>query len=141
MSINTSQLARLFAGLGVPIVPLTWKPLNVPRPATVRLGLPLGDRACLELGLAFLGPKTLRDGHPYTFNHTVPGLLELCDAVGTNVGLLPDARHWYTSGHDTADLELLDAKNVVDAHVNDAPAGVSKNEQVDSVRCLRCSNC
>ncbi len=90
----------------------------------------------IRLGLEFLGPKTLRDGHPYAFIYTVKGMLELCDAVGPNVGLLLDAWHWYTSGHDPADLELLSNQNVVDVHVNDAPAGISINEQVDSVRCL-----
>ncbi|CAA9582886.1 MAG: hypothetical protein AVDCRST_MAG86-3083 [uncultured Truepera sp.] len=90
----------------------------------------------ITLGLEFLGPKTLRDGHPYGFIYTVQGMLELCEAVGTNVGLLLDAWHWYTSGGDQADLELLNVKNVVDVHVNDAPAGIPLNEQVDSVRCL-----
>ncbi len=90
----------------------------------------------IRLALEFLGPKTLRDGHPYSFIHTAQGMLELCDAVGPNVGLLFDAWHWYTAGHDQADLELLTAKNVVDVHINDAPAGVPIDEQVDSVRCL-----
>lgn len=63
-------------------------------------------------------------------------MLELCDTVGANVGLLLDAWHWYTSGNDKADLELLTAKDVVDVHVNDAPAGVPIDEQVDGVRCL-----
>ena len=90
----------------------------------------------IRLGLEFLGPKTLRDGHAYAFIHTVPGMLELCEAVGPNVGLLLDAWHWYTSGHDPADLERLTAGNVVDVHVNDAPAGVAIDDQVDSVRCL-----
>jgi sugar phosphate isomerase/epimerase len=90
----------------------------------------------IALGFEFLGPKTLRDGQPYTFIHTAKGMLELCDAVGLNVGLLLDAWHWYTAGNDKADLDLLTASNVVDVHVNDAPAGISIDEQVDSVRCL-----
>lgn len=90
----------------------------------------------VRLGLEFLGPKTLRDGHPYAFIHTLKGMLELCDAVGPNAGLLLDAWHWYTSGHDPADLELLSNQNVVNVHVNDAPAGTPIDEQLDSVRCL-----
>ena len=90
----------------------------------------------IRLGLEFLGPKTLRDGHPHAFIHTVQGMLELCDAVGPNAGLLLDAWHWYTSGHDPADLELLSNQNVVDVHVNDAPTGIPIDEQVDGVRCL-----
>lgn len=90
----------------------------------------------VRLGLEFLGPKTLRDGHRYGFIHTAQGMLELCRAVGPNVGLLLDAWHWYTSGHDPADLGLLTAENVVDVHVNDAPVGVPIGEQQDGVRCL-----
>ena len=90
----------------------------------------------IALGLEFLGPKTLRDGHPYAFIHTAEGMLELCNAVGQNVGLLLDAWHWYTAGHDRATLDHLKASNVVDVHVSDAPVGVSPDEQIDSVRCL-----
>lgn len=90
----------------------------------------------IALGLEFLGPKTLRDGQPYAFIYTVQGMLELCNAVGPNVGLLLDAWHWYTSSNDLADLELLTAENVVDVHVNDAPAGIPIDEQVDTVRRL-----
>ena len=58
----------------------------------------LADKG-ISLGLEFLGPKTLRDGKPFEFIHTIEGMLELCDAIGTgNVGLLLDAWHWYTSG-------------------------------------------
>lgn len=90
----------------------------------------------VRLGLEFLGPKTLRDGHPYAFVHTAPGMLELCAAVGPNVGLLLDAWHLYTSGGGPADLGLLTAENVVDVHVNDAPAVVPIDQQLDGVRCL-----
>ena len=42
------------------------------RPAAI-----LADHG-IALGLEFLGPKTLRDGHPYAFIHTAAGMLELC---------------------------------------------------------------
>ena len=90
-----------------------------------------------RLGLEFLGPKTIRDGHRYTFIHTVDGILELCDQIGTgNVGLLLDCWHWYTSHGTLEDLKRLRDEHVVDVHVNDAPAGIPIDEQIDQVRCM-----
>jgi sugar phosphate isomerase/epimerase len=96
----------------------------------------LRDYGC-SLGLEFLGPKTIRQGHKYDFVHTAGGMLELCDAIGTgNVGLLLDSWHWYTA-HGTID-ELLKLKpgNVTYVHINDAPKGVPIDEQIDNVRRL-----
>jgi sugar phosphate isomerase/epimerase len=90
-----------------------------------------------RLGLEFLGPKTLRDGHPHEFIHTMGGMLDLCRAIGTgNVGLLLDAWHWYTSHGTIVDLEALDDADVVCVHINDAPDGVEIDQQIDNVRCL-----
>ncbi len=90
-----------------------------------------------RLGLEFLGPKTLRDGHRYEFIHTLPGMLELADAIGTgNVGLLLDAWHWYTARHKVADITGCTDAQIVTVHVNDAPKGVPIDELQDTVRCL-----
>ncbi len=91
----------------------------------------------IRFGLEFLGPKTLRDGHPYEFIHTMDGMLALCQDIGTgNVGLLLDAYHWYTAGGTMADLDGLTDAEIVDVHVNDAPAGVPLEKQLDGVRGL-----
>ena len=91
----------------------------------------------ISLGLEFLGPKTLRTGHRFEFIHTMEGMLELAAAIGTgNVGLLLDCWHLYTSGGTNADIEKLGPDAVVDVHVNDAPAGIPVDEQIDNVRCL-----
>ncbi len=95
----------------------------------------LADYDC-RLGLEFLGPKTLRDGHRYDFVHTMEQMLELAAAVGPNVGLLLDAWHWHTSEGTVADLRALKNSDVVYVHVNDAPAGVPMDEYQDQVRCL-----
>ena len=88
-----------------------------------------------RLGLEFLGPKTLRDGHAYEFIHTMEGMLELCERIGTgNMGLLLDCWHWYTAHGTVEDLQKLQDKDIVDVHVNDAPAGIPMDEQVDNVR-------
>jgi len=96
----------------------------------------LRDRG-LRLGLEFLGPKTIRRGHRYEFVHTMEGMLELCSLIGTgNVGLLLDSWHWYTSGGTVEALRALRDESVVHVHVNDAPAGVPVDEQVDSRRAM-----
>ncbi len=95
----------------------------------------LDARGCV-LGLEFLGPKTLRLGHRYAFIHTMEHMLDLCEAVGPNTGLLLDAWHWHTSLGTLEDIRNLAARQVVYVHVNDAPAGIPVEMQVDTVRAL-----
>ncbi|MGC9523416.1 MAG: sugar phosphate isomerase/epimerase family protein [Anaerolineae bacterium] len=90
-----------------------------------------------RLGIEFIGPKTLREGKAYAFIHTLEGVMELAEAIGTgNVGLLLDAWHLYTSGGTVDDLDGITAEDVITVHVNDAPEGVPRDEQIDNVRCL-----
>ena len=91
----------------------------------------------MSFGIEFIGPKTLRAGHRYDFISTMDGLLDLARAIGTgNVGLLLDAYHLYTSGGSIDDLDGISAADVVRVHVNDAIAGVPRDEQQDQVRDL-----
>jgi sugar phosphate isomerase/epimerase len=100
------------------------------------IGDVLAEFGC-SLGLEFIGPKTMRVGKKYEFVYTIGGMLELCDAIGTgNMGLLLDAWHWYTSHGTLDDLKKLKPEQVVHIHINDAPAGIPIDEQVDNVRCL-----
>ena len=89
-----------------------------------------------RLGLEFLGPRTLRQGHAHEFIHTLPQMMEMARDVGTNVGLLLDAWHWYTSGGTLEEIRALRDADVVYVHINDAPAGVPVDEQVDNRRAL-----
>lgn len=94
----------------------------------------LKDHGC-SLGLEFLGPKTIRDGHTYEFIHSSAGMLELGAEIGTgNVGLLLDCWHWYTAHETLEDITKLTPADVVYVHVNDAPEGIEIDEQIDSVR-------
>ena len=102
-------------------------------------------KACAEilknhgcwLGLEFVGPKTMRVGKKHEFIWNQKGMLELAEAIGTgNVGLLLDCWHWYTAHGTVAELLKLRAEQVVYVHVNDAPAGMDTDAQVDNVRTL-----
>ncbi len=91
----------------------------------------------IRLGLEFVGPKTLRANHPYTFIHTIAGALELGEQIGTgNTGLLLDCWHWYTSQATVEDITRLSAEQVVYVHVNDAPQGLTPDAQIDKQRLL-----
>ena len=96
----------------------------------------LRDHGC-SLGLEFIGPRTMRVQPSYGFIYTLPGMMALCEAIGTgNAGLLLDCWHWYTGLGTLPDLRSLTADDVVHVHVNDAPAGVDVGDQVDNVRAL-----
>ena len=91
----------------------------------------------LRFGLEFVGTPTFRKGKPNPFIHDIDGLLELVRAVGAdNLGFLLDSFHWYTSGGDAEDLDKLSNQLVVVVHVNDAAAGVLRQEQMDQVRAM-----
>ena len=90
----------------------------------------------VSLGLEFIGPKTLRDTQAHPFIHTMGEMLDMGRLIGPNVGLLLDAYHWYTSHGTLDDLNALTPAQVVYVHVNDAPAGVPVDEQLDGVRTL-----
>jgi len=96
----------------------------------------LAENEC-HLGLEFVGPKTLRDGHVYEFVHTQSGVLALCEAIDTgNVGLALDSFHWHTSRGTKDDINELSDALIVDVHVNDAVAGRGPDEQIDEERHL-----
>ena len=95
----------------------------------------LADHGC-SLGLEFLGPKTLRANHKYDFVHDIVGGLDLGERIGPNVGLLLDCWHWHTAGNTVDQIRATTADRVVHVHVNDAPAGIPNDEQIDNVRCL-----
>jgi sugar phosphate isomerase/epimerase len=95
----------------------------------------LAQHGC-RLGLEFVGPKTSRDTLQYPFIYRMEDILRMGEEIGPNVGLLLDCWHWYTSGGTLQDLGALRAEQVVYVHVNDAPAGIARDEQQDRVRAL-----
>lgn len=95
----------------------------------------LNDTGC-RLGLEFLGPRHYREGHPFSFVHTLAGMLDLAEAVGPNAGLLLDAWHWYTSMATVDEIRALTNDQIVYVHINDAPAGIPVEDQYDYVRAV-----
>ena len=96
----------------------------------------LADYGC-RLGLEFVGPKTLREGHRYEFISAMEGMLNLAEDIGTgNVGLLLDSFHWHTSHGTAEDLADLTDDLVVDVHINDGVPGRTPDEQLDGDRRL-----
>ncbi len=90
-----------------------------------------------RLGLEFVAPRTLRQGHKFSFISTLEGMLGLCSAIGTgNVGLLLDSFHWYTAHGTAQDIASLRNQDVVLVHLNDGIAGKGPDEQLDQVRAL-----
>lgn len=95
----------------------------------------LADHGC-SIGLEFIGPKTLWESQKYPFIHTMAGMLAMGCEIGPNVGLLLDCWHWYTSHGTLDDIRALRPEQVVYVHVNDAPAGIPIDAQIDNVRAL-----
>jgi sugar phosphate isomerase/epimerase len=56
-----------------------------------------------------------------------------------NVGFLLDSWHWHTAQETVADLLSLRGSDVVLCHLNDAPAGIPVEQQIDSRRELPCA--
>lgn len=94
----------------------------------------------VRLGLEYVGPKTSWSSRLYPFIHTMAEMKELIAEINTgNVGFLLDSWHWYHAGDTAADLLSLKASDVIAVDLNDAPAGIPKEQQVDNRRELPCA--
>jgi sugar phosphate isomerase/epimerase len=89
-------------------------------------------------GLEFIGPATSRKDAKHLFIHNLDNMLELCEAIGTgNCGILMDSWHWDLAGQQREDFnKFTHPDQIVLVHINDAPAGIPADEQIDSVRRL-----
>jgi sugar phosphate isomerase/epimerase len=95
----------------------------------------LEENGC-SLGLEFIGPKTLRESQKYPFIYKMEDMLAMGREIGPNVGVLLDCWHWYTSHGTLEAIRALRPEQVVYVHVNDAPAGIPVDAQIDNVRAL-----
>jgi sugar phosphate isomerase/epimerase len=94
----------------------------------------------LRLGLEYVGTPRVWRGQRYPFVHTLAEARDLIGEIGTgNVGLVLDSWHWTMAGDQEADLLSLRPEDIVSVDLNDAPAGVPKDEQQDGKRELPCA--
>ncbi len=89
----------------------------------------------LRFGLEYVGPKTLWTAKRHSFIHSMAETKELIAEIGLdNVGFVLDSWHWHTA-HETADdLRTLKNRDVVACDLNDAPAGIPIDQQIDNRR-------
>jgi sugar phosphate isomerase/epimerase len=89
----------------------------------------------LRLGLEYVGPKTSWSALRFPFVHTMAEMKNLIGEIERlNVGFVLDSWHWYTAGESKKDLVSLRGDQIVSVDLNDAPAGIPADQQVDSRR-------
>lgn len=89
----------------------------------------------IRFGLEYVGPKTAWTAAMYPFIHTLKETQELIAAIPTkNVGLIMDSWHWYHAGETKEDLLGLKNEEIVAVDLNDAPAGIEKDQMNDLKR-------
>ncbi len=89
----------------------------------------------IQLGLEYVGPKTLLTRSKYSFIRTMAEARELMDAIGEpNVGFVLDSFHWYCAGEDKSDILSLSNTDIVTVDLNDARTGLTPDTQIDNQR-------
>jgi sugar phosphate isomerase/epimerase len=141
--------ARALQRAGVRIVTTWVLPMSNDRPYlanfklhAARLGAAaraLGDSG-LRLGIEYVAPKTLWASQRYPFVHTMAEMRDLIAEMNrANVGIVLDSWHWYHAGDSGSDIAALRTQDIVSVDLNDAPAGVPKDQMVDGKRELPAS--
>jgi len=93
-----------------------------------------------RFGLEYVGTHTSWKNRRYLFVHTMAETKDLIAEIGTgNVGLVLDSWHWWQAGDSVEDILSLKNEEIVSVDLNDAPAGVPKEQQMDGQRELPCA--
>jgi sugar phosphate isomerase/epimerase len=94
----------------------------------------------LRFGMEYVGPKTLWASSRHSFIHSLAETKELIAEINQpHVGVILDSWHWYTA-HETVDtLKTLTNADIIACDLNDAPAGIPVDEQIDQRRELPCA--
>ncbi len=89
----------------------------------------------VKLGLEYVGPQTLMIRDRFPFIHSMHETRLLLNEINEdNMGFVLDSFHWYCAGETLADILSLDPDEVVTVDLNDARAGLSREEQIDGQR-------
>lgn len=98
------------------------------------VGAVLEDQG-LRLGLEYLGTKRLWTASRHAFVHSMAECLQLIGEAGkSNIGVVIDSWHWWTARETAEDITKLTNSQVVSADLNDAPAGIERDDQYDNQR-------
>jgi sugar phosphate isomerase/epimerase len=94
----------------------------------------------VRLGLEYVAPKTLWASQRYPFIHTMAEMKDLLAEIGAaNVGMVLDSWHWWHAGDSAEDILTLRGGDVIAVDLNDAPAGIQKDQMSDNHRELPCA--
>jgi len=94
----------------------------------------------LRFGMEYVGPKTLWASSRHSFIHTLAETKELIAEINEpHVGVILDSWHWYTAHETVETLKTLTNANIIACDLNDAPAGIPVDEQIDQRRELPCA--
>jgi sugar phosphate isomerase/epimerase len=94
----------------------------------------------IRLGLEYVAPKTLWAGGRYPFIHTMAEMKDLLAEMNcANAGFVLDSWHWWHAGNTAGDILTLQGRDVIAVDLNDAPAGVPKDQMPDNRRELPCA--
>ncbi len=94
----------------------------------------LGDHD-QRFGMEYVGPKTLWASKRHSFIHSMKETKDLIAEIAeSNVGFVLDSWHWYTAHESVDDLRTLTNRDIIACDLNDAPAGLAIDEQIDNQR-------
>ena len=94
----------------------------------------------IRFGLEYVAPKTLWASSRYPFIHTMAEMKDLLAEMNSaNAGVVLDSWHWWHAGNTAADILALQGRDVIAVDLNDAPAGVPKDQMPDNRRELPCA--
>lgn len=89
----------------------------------------------VQLGLEYVGPRTLRDRFKFAFIQNGKQLKELIAAIDlANVGVILDSFHWYCAEESLDDLRIWTNEDIVAVDLNDADRNLMPRTQIDGNR-------
>jgi sugar phosphate isomerase/epimerase len=89
----------------------------------------------MQLGLEYVGPKTLMAAQKHPFISSMQETRELiAQTKRDNIGIQLDSYHWYCAEETVDDLLSLNPKEIITCDLNDAVAGRTRDQQIDQER-------
>ncbi|MFT5383462.1 MAG: sugar phosphate isomerase/epimerase [Saprospiraceae bacterium] len=89
----------------------------------------------IDLGLEYVGPKTLMARDRYSFIRSMKETKELiAETKAPNLKIQLDSFHWFCAEETVEDILSLDKNDIVTVDLNDATKGRTAAEQIDGQR-------